>query len=187
MKKWKDKLMNILMALGEILVGILLLIDPLKFTAGIITGIGILLIALGTITTLGYFKAEPVEAMKGQKLTKGLCALVGGAFCIFQSDWFIVTFPLLTILYGVGILLTGITKVQWAVDMLRLKIKLWYYAAISAAVTLVAATVILLNPFTTTAVLWTFIAVSLIIEAIVDILAIFFSGKRQEQSEAAQG
>lgn len=180
MKKLKEKLVNVIMALGEVLVGILLLIDPLGFTAGIITGIGILLIALGTITTLGYFKAEPLEAVKGQKLTKGLCALAGGAFCIFQSDWFIVTFPLLTILYGVGILLTGITKVQWAVDMLRLKIKEWYYAAVSAAVTLAVAMVILMNPFATTAVLWTFIAVSLIVEAVIDVLAIFFSGKQTE-------
>ena len=186
MKNWKDKLFNIIMALVEVMVGILLLIDPLGFTAGIITGIGMLLIAVGTITTLGYFKAEPLEAVKGQKLTKGLCALVGGAFCIFQSNWFIVTFPLLTMIYGVGILFTGITKVQWAVDMLRLKVKLWYYAAISAAVTLVVATVILMNPFTATEVLWTFIAISLIVEAVVDILAIFFSGKKQDSDGAVQ-
>lgn len=180
MKNWKDKLVNMIMALGEVLVGILLLIDPLVFTAGIITGIGMLLIALGTIWTLAYFKAEPLEAVKGQKLVKGLCAFTGGAFCIFQSNWFIVTFPLLTILYGVGILLTGITKVQWAVDMLRLKVGIWYWAAISAAVTLVAALVILMNPFATTAVLWIFIAIALIVEAVLDILSIFFSGKKQE-------
>ncbi len=182
MKKMiKERLVNILMALGEILVGILLLIDPLGFTAGIITGIGILLIVLGTIEVLAYFKEEPAEAVKGQKLTKGLCALIGGAFCIFKSDWFIVTFPLLTIVYGIGILLTGITKVQWAVDMLRMKIRLWYYAAVSAAVTLVVAVVILMNPFATTAVLWTFIAVALIVEAVVDILAMIFAEKNHKQ------
>lgn len=181
MKNLKENFANIIMALGEILVGILLLIDPLGFTAGIIKGIGILLVALGTIGVLSYFKEEPLEAIKGQKLTKGLCALAGGVFFIFRSDWFIVTFPLLTILYGAGILFTGITKVQWAVDMLRLKIKVWYYAAASAAVTLVAALVILMNPFATTAVLWTFIAAALIVEAVVDILAIFFSGKNKEE------
>lgn len=182
MKKWKDRLANIIMAAGEALVGILLLIDPLGFTAGIIKGIGILLIALGAIWTLEYFKEEPVEAMKGQRLIKGLCALVGGAFCIFQWEWFIVTFPLLTMLYGVGILLTGITKIQWAVDMLRMKIKLWYYGAASAAVTVVIAAVILMNPFATTTLLWTFIAVSLIVEAAVDILALFFAGKNESGS-----
>lgn len=183
MKKMiKERLVNILMALGEILVGILLLIDPLGFTAGIITGIGILLIALGTVCVLAYFKEEPLEAVKGQKLTKGLCALIGGVFCIFKSEWFIVTFPLLTIVYGIGILLTGITKVQWAVDMFRMKIRLWYYAAISAAVTLAVAAVILMNPFATTAVLWTFIAVALIVEAAVDILALFFAGKNKDQA-----
>ena len=161
--------------------GILLLINPLGFTAGIIAGIGMLLTALGTLWVLGYFREEPLEAVKGQKLTKGLCAFAGGAFCIFKYEWFIATFPLLTILYGIGILLTGITKVQWAVDMLRMKVKLWYYAAISAAVTLLVAMVILMDPFTTTAVLWNFIAVGLIVEAVADILAM-----RHKEAEKAE-
>ena len=180
MKLIRERLVNILMAAGEILVGILLLINPLGFTAGIIAGIGMLL------TALGYFREEPLEAVKGQKLTKGLCAFAGGAFCIFKYEWFIATFPLLTILYGIGILLTGITKVQWAVDMLRMKVKLWYYAAISAAVTLLVAMVILMDPFTTTAVLWNFIAVGLIVEAVADILAMFFSAKRHKEAEKAE-
>ena len=186
MKLIRERLVNILMAAGEILVGILLLINPLGFTAGIIAGIGMLLTALGTLWVLGYFREEPLEAVKGQKLTKGLCAFAGGAFCIFKYEWFIATFPLLTILYGIGILLTGITKVQWAVDMLRMKVKLWYYAAISAAVTLLVAMVILMAPFTTTAVLWNFIAVGLIVEAVADILAMFFSAKRHKEAEKAE-
>lgn len=181
MKVWKDNLANIIMALGEILVGVLLLVNPLRFTAGIITGIGILLIAFGTMAVFAYFKTEPLEAAMGQQLTKGLCILIAGTFCIFKSNWFIITFPLLTILYGIGILLTGITKVQWAVDMLRLKRGPWYYAALSAAVTLVVAAVTLMNPFTTAAVLWTFIAVSLIVEAVVDIVAVVFSARKRDE------
>lgn len=40
---------------------------------------------------------------------------------MFQYNWFIATFPLLTILYGILILLTGFFKVQWAMDMIRMK------------------------------------------------------------------
>ena len=43
--------------------------------------------------------------------------------------------------------------------------------------TLTFAVLILCNPFSTTAILWTFIAVSLIVEAVVDILTYIFGKK----------
>jgi len=48
---------------------------------------------------------------------------------------------------------------------------------IGAVLTLGFAVLILLNPFATTAILWTFIAVSLIVEAAVDILTYIFDKK----------
>ena len=177
MKKILQKFGSIILALGEVLVGVLLLIDPAGFTVGIIAGVGMLLTALGVFLVRAYFKADPEEAAMGQNLMKGLGALTGGIFCIFRSDWFIVTFPLLAMFYGIIILITGIMKVQWAVDMVRLKKKLWYFPAAGAALTLIVAVVVLRNPFATTAVLWTFTAVSLIVEAVVDLLGLVFEGK----------
>jgi len=88
-----------------------------------------------------------------------------------------VTLRLPTVFYGVLILVSGISKVQWAVDMLRQKQKYWFIALIGAVLSLVFAVLVLANPFSSTVVLWTFIAVSLIIEAIVDILAFIFGRK----------
>ena len=78
---------------------------------------------------------------------------------------------------GILILVSGIGKIQWAVDMSRQKQKYWYLALISAALSLVFAALILTNPFSSTAVLWTFIAVSLIVEAVMDILTFIFGKK----------
>lgn len=64
-----------------------------------------------------------------------------------------------------------------AVDMLRSKQKYWFLAAIGAALTVVCAVLILTNPFTSTVFLWTFIGVSMIIEAIVDIIAFIWGRK----------
>lgn len=180
MKKLLKKFDSIIMALGEVLVGILLLIDPIRFTAVIIIGVGILLAVYGGLSVLAYFKSAPEEAAKGQDLTKGICVLAGAAFCIFRSEWFSVTFPLMTILYGIGILITGIAKVQWAVDMLRMKKKLWYFPAVGATLTLIVAVVVIRNPFETMAVLWTFTAIALIVEAVVDLLGLVFEGKGPE-------
>ena len=46
---------------------------------------------------------------------------------------------------------------------------------LSAALTIVCAVIILYNPFSSTAVLWTFIAITLIVEAVVDVIATIFA------------
>ena len=123
-----------IMSVAEIIIGILLLINPVGFTSGIITAFGILLMIMGLGSTIKYFRAEPEEAAAGQILVKGLVLLLAGAFCAFNSHWFLATFPVLTLIYGVMILITGITKLQWIVDMIRMKRSKWYWGAISAVV-----------------------------------------------------
>lgn len=165
---------NVIMALCELGVGILLLVDPIGFTVWIFIVLGIVLLVMGLMEIVSYFRTEPVSAFLRQNLAIGLAEAAAGLFCIFQYDWFIVTFPLLTILYGVIILMTGFVKIQWTVDMLRMKQKKWYFAAISAVLSIIFAWVILGNPFASTAALWTFVAVSLIVEAVVDVVALIF-------------
>ena len=85
--------------------------------------------------------------------------------------------PLLTILYGVAILISGVGKIQWTADMLRFGRKRWYLPAASAVCSLAFAAVILFNPFTTTEILWSFTGIVLIVEAVFDIIAIALGGK----------
>lgn len=122
----KESLSTILLSLFELIVGVLLLISPVGFTTGIITTAGIVLMVVGVITLVQYFRTQAAEAAAGQLMFKALICLLLGAFCTFGSGWIIATFPLLTMLYGVVILLTGLSKVQWAVDMLRQKKKRWF-------------------------------------------------------------
>lgn len=85
-----------------------------------------------------------------------------------------MTFPVLTAIYGVITLVNGINKVQWSIDLLRFKQRYWFIAMIGAALTLIFGIIILLNPFTSTTILWTFIAVAMMVEAILDIVALIF-------------
>ena len=88
-----------------LVIGILLLIKPVGFTSGIIVIIGLLLAAQGIKSIVQYFKMKPAEASKEQLLSKGLIGTLIGCFCMFRSRWFIATFPVLTMIYGVMILL----------------------------------------------------------------------------------
>ena len=177
MRKANIGMASILMSLVEILIGILLLINPVGFTSGIINTFGIVIAIFGISEIIQYFRLDAEEAAQKDQLTKGILFTVAGLFCVFKTEWFIATFPVITLLYGVLILVTGVSKLQKAIDMLRLKRKFWYVMLISSVLTLVVAVLAISNPFTTTAVLWTFIGVSLIVEAVMDVVAFVFAGK----------
>lgn len=171
------------MSLVEMLIGILLLVNPIGFTSGIMVAFGIALMIMGISKTIKYFRTGPEEAALSQFLAKGLLALLAGAFCAFNSGWFIATFPVLTLIYGVVILITGITKIQWTVDIIRMKRSKWFWMAISAAISIVCGVVIIISPFSTTAVLWMFIGTSLIVEAVFDIFGSFFGNREKKADE----
>lgn len=180
MRTLKQYLSPIVFALFEVVVGILLMINPVSFTVGIITAAGVALMFYGVISIIKYFRADVKTASIGQSLAQGLGLMLMGGFCALKSEWFIATFPMLTIIYGVTTLLGGLSKIQMTVDMFRQKNKKWFWAAISAAVSIVCAIIILDSPFTSTAVLWMFTGISLIVEGVFDFITVIVSSKASE-------
>ena len=177
----KRNLGSVAMSLAEIIIGILLLVNPVGFTSGIIVTFGVVMMITGIGTTIKYFRTEPEDAAVGQVLVKGLLELLGGAFCAFNSHWFIATFPVLTLVYGVVILVTGITKLQWTVDIVRMKRSKWLWMAISAAISIVCGITVITNPFSTTAVLWMFIGIALIVDAVFDMIGGIFGNRKKRE------
>lgn len=177
MKKVHLGAFGLLMSISEIVIGILLLIDPVGFTSGIIVTLGIVLTIMGIAKVVQYFRDDAEDAAKSGSLTKGILFSALGLFCMLKSGWFIATFPIITALYGVLILIAGVSKLQQAIDMIRIKQKYWFIALISAVLTLVFAVMIVANPFSSTTFLWSFIGVTLIVEAVMDIVTYIFAKK----------
>lgn len=180
MLKVKENIGNIMMFLGELIVGILLLINPLGFTKTIIIGIGICFTVMGILQIIKYFQTHILDILHEHSLSNGLILTVFGVFCVFWSDWFIATFPVLTVIYGVIILITGLKKVEWMVTALRLKRKYWYVTGINALLTIIFSVVVIGNPFSTITMLWQFTGIMLIIEAIFDVVSIVFGIKEDD-------
>ena len=168
---------NLVLCIAELIIGILLLISPVGFTRGIIIALGIPLALQGIGSIAQYIREKPQAASESNLLSKGLLMACAGLFCMFRSGWFITVFPVLTVLYGVMTLVTAFGKLQWAADMLRLKHRYWFFALISAVLSLVLAILILSNPFSSTAALWMFIGISMIVEAVVDVVTLVFEKK----------
>lgn len=179
MKTIKENFGNIIMSLGEILIGILLLIKPIGFTKGIIIIVGSILIILGIINIIKYVTSDIFQSIKEQSLSTGLIFVTIGLFCVLRTNWFIITFPVLTILYGIMIFIMGLKKVQWSIDLIRLKRKHWFIVGLSAVTSIMFAIIIMNNPFSTTAILWQFTGIILIIESILDVIALVFETKNK--------
>ena len=168
----RGKAGSVITCVVEIVVGVLLLINPVGFTSGIIIGAGVLLCLGGLLSIIRYFMVKPEVAAQKQLLFKGLLALMGGMACILKHEWFLGAFPLLTVLYAIAMLILAAAKLQKMADMKRQNAVRWYMPGISALLAALLAGIILLNPFGAAAAVWTFVALSLIAEAIVEILTI---------------
>jgi len=172
MKTLRQNVNAIILCIIEAVTGVLLLIHPVGFTTTVIIVAGIALMLDGLLNVINYFRRSPAEAAVGQLLARGLVYILTGAFCTFNSEWFLVTFPVVTVLYGVAVLVGGMGKIQMAMDMRRMANSKWWWGMISAAISIVCAIIILNNPFSSTVAIWLFTGISLIAEAIVDVIAL---------------
>lgn len=169
---FKGRMGSVITCIVEIVVGVLLLIDPIGFTSGIIIGAGVLMALCGLIAVTRYFLLKPEEASAGQLLFKGLLLLLGGWVCIVKHGWILNAFPLLSVLYAVAMLILAAAKLQKMADMCRMKLSRWYMPGIAAALSAVLAVIILVNPFSAVSAMWIFVAVSIIAEAIVELVTL---------------
>jgi len=182
MKALKESAGGVILCLFELVVGVLLMINPVGFTSAIIMAAGIVLVISGLAGVIKYFRTEARQAAAGQSMARGLASMLTGGFCALKSHWFIATFPVLTMLYGVIILFNGLYKVQQAVDMLRLKQKNWIWEAVNAAVSIICGGIVLKAPFASAAALWVFTGITLIAEAAFDI-ATMIAGRKDKAAE----
>lgn len=165
---------NVILCLGELIVGILLLVNPEGFTRSIIMALGVAVAALGVFNVIRYFRTNPVQAATERRLAYGLGQLALGAFCLTQSHWLVGLFPVLTRLYGAAVLVLALFRIQQFVDARRLGFK-GLVSGVSALFTLVYACMILLIPETT----WMFVGIMLLLEALMDLLILFIDRRAQ--------
>lgn len=173
MKKFlTSKIGNILLCIAEIIVGVLLLVNPDAVTSAFIIGAGAVMILTGIVFCTLYFVGEAEKMVIKQLLFKGLLLIILGVLCVTQYGVLLAALPFVTWVYAIAMLILAAYKVQCTVDILRLSGIRWYFPAISAALAVVLALFILLNPNTAMNIVWGFMGVSIIFEAGLEIATI---------------
>ncbi len=173
MKKLKNKLGGLVFCAAQIALGVVILIDAVRFTSMIITAIGAILALAGIFNIIKYFFSPAKEAAMEQLLSKGMIALGAGIFAILKGASLIKdAFKLIIIIFGVILLVAGINKVQFIADSIRRRERRWYFGIISAALSLGCGILVLINPFGTEEILLTFTGIALIADAAIDAFSI---------------
>ena len=182
----KKNIEIIVISAVELIIGILLLINPADFTRGLIMVIGTLLLIRAVLFVIAYIKAKITALNTNQDLFAGLLFLAGGLFCILNTQWFVDTFPALTILFGLSALVVGLEKVQWAADRARLHNPKWFLKALCALYAIIVGIITLINPFTDISGNWLFTGIAFIIMAVIDIAVIFFENAKPKAPQPVE-
>ena len=172
MKFMRENSASVLTVLFLVIVGILLLVNPVTFGIVIIKIAGILLALLGIVDIVKYLRTSPEEAAQGQLFFSGAVSVTAGCFLFFATDWFVKVFPILAVVYGLLQVLIGFRNLQATVDALRLKKTYWYLIGISAALSLLFGFIIVLNPTMSMMSIWAFTGITMIVEGVFDAVAL---------------
>ena len=158
---------SLMLAACELLLGLLLLINPTGLTSVVIIALGILLMALGAFHLFQYIRLPQEEAAKTWKLASGAGVLAIGVAFIANQHWMVQILGTLMTLYGGIALAAAFMKMQIAVDALRFKRPFWHLMAISFLVTIILAVLLFINLFAESAV-WTVTGIVLLGLALLD-------------------
>ena len=174
----------LILLLLEITVGVLLFIDAQSFANLIFIIVGAFFIIKAVQGTVEYFRTPAEVAVLGQGFATSLVCLAIGCFLVFQSQWLVSLFPALAAVFGVALILMGFSKVQWAVDLLRVKNSKWYFPAIGATLAIVCGAIICSGTFSNDGLL-VFSAIAMLAGAVIDIVSIVMAVKGRLAEQAA--
>ena len=162
---------SIIMILFELFVGIMLFRDPTGFTNRVVVLFGIFMLVLGVMDLIKAYRFKTVYGPDKAYLAGAIADLVLGMICILGSKILLGVFPMLVVLYGIFLIITGFYKGRNYFSLRRAGFRPHLLALISAAAAIVLGVILVLHPGSTAETLWSFAGVVLIVEALLDLIA----------------
>ncbi|MDD7740092.1 MAG: DUF308 domain-containing protein [Fusicatenibacter sp.] len=164
----------LLSAVVSIILGIVLIVYPVKTSLIICYIAGILLIFCGIIALIRYFSSKDVPFFYRYDLFIGLVLILAGFFVIFQSGLVISFVP---VVIGLILLINGLMSLQKAFSLKRSGFGHWWVEFLLALLTALLGLIICLNPFDAIATTNIFIGICLIYSGLSDLYTTYSMGK----------
>ncbi len=171
-------------SIASVIIGLIAVISPDVFYKIVSYVIGGVLCAYGAYSVITYFSNKISDSFGSFGLVKGV-ALIGFSIIFFIKPSFLIT--TFGLILGIAMVLDGVVKIQYAIDLLRAKYEKWFYLAIPGAFILLLGLIFLVanddgKGFTV------FLGVTMILDGLCDLFTyIFLAGfaKKGNEEETA--
>ncbi len=168
--KWQE-ICSALM-LGAI--GIVLLVKP-EMTLELITKtIGVLLMAVGVVFILSFFLRR-MPNIDNNNLVNGVVVAAVGLFVFIRYEIFVDLLP--TVL-GIGIVISGVLKLQRGFEIRRMRKGSWAWVAVLGLINILLGTLILLNPSVIASFVMQLIGGGLVFSGLFDLITTLFMSRK---------
>lgn len=161
----------ILISAVMIVMGLICVLFPGHASNAICYVVGAALCVWGVLRTVVYFAADRALPFSSFSFVQGVVLLVAGVAVLLRPE-FLKTF--LVYLFGVMLIADGVLKLQYSMDLLRLKAHWWWTVFVLTLLSITAGVIALINPFETVNVLMIYSGICLIVDGLFDIFSLFY-------------
>lgn len=159
--------MDLIFALAVVAFGIVLMCWPQVASKYLLIAIGIMLILVGAVQMLRYFRSRGKARLESNDFARGLSWIALGALIVIARVEF---GALLAYLFGLVLLIAAAFQIQDTLRLRYMHFEKWTYGLIAVVISLAFGLLIILDPMLPT---WV-IGLALILEGILYLLSRFF-------------
>ncbi len=160
-----------LVSIGVIALGILLLVYPGESKDILCRVLGGAMAVWGVFKIIEYIRLKKNEIFGSFALIQGCALLCFGVYIALKPE---VITAFVTGVLCIILFISGITKLQYAMEFSGLKSKGWYIQAFGAVSMIVGSIVAFVNPFGAANVLMMFIGAFMIVSGVWDIITMIY-------------
>lgn len=171
-----------LYSIASVIIGVIAMIAPSTFYNIISYVIAGILCAFGLYSVITYFSQGVSDAFGSFGLVKGTAFLGFGVLLFIKPDFIVTTFGLIL---GIALIIDGVIKVQYSVDLFRAKYEKWWYLLIPGALILLLGLIFITanddgRGFTV------FLGITLVVDGVTDLFTYIFLSRFAKKGGEAE-
>lgn len=129
--------------------------------------IGIILVGLGVVPIVNYFKTRNAGFFSSTGLLYGIFSVVAGFIILFNSDILATIIPILS---GVWVIVNSVNKIQISMELRDEKVDFWIVSFIFSVLMLVVGAFLIINPLKSSLYVTQTIGIVIMVYAALDII-----------------
>ena len=129
--------------------------------------IGIILVGLGVVPIVNYFKTRNAGLFSSTGLLYGIFSVVAGFIILFNSDILATIIPILS---GVWVIVNSVNKIQISMELRDEKVDFWIVSFIFSLLMLVVGAFLIINPLKSSLYVTQTIGIVIMVYAALDII-----------------